>query len=59
MSTKRMQKIIHYSIRGLPLAGVAVSSLLFSSVQVHQFLVLIALLWFQVFILFEAFSIGK
>jgi hypothetical protein len=59
MLKEKIWKIVRYTIRGLPLAGIAISSLLFTSAQANQFLVLIALVWFQVFILFEVFSIGK
>jgi hypothetical protein len=59
MSKEKIRKIIRNTIRGLPLAGITVSSLLFSSARVHQFLILIALLWLQAFLLFEVFSTGK
>ena len=59
MSQEKVSKAVHFVIRGLPLAGVAVTSLVFNSAWIHQFLVLIALLWFQVFILSEAFSSGR
>jgi hypothetical protein len=59
MLKEKIRKIIRYTLLGLPLAGTAVANLLPISARGHQFLVLIVLLWFQVFILFEVFSIGK
>jgi hypothetical protein len=51
--------ILRYTVRGLPLAGITAANLLPLSARGHQFLVLVALVWFQVFILFEVFSVGK
>jgi len=59
MLKEKMQKIVRYILPGLPLAGAAVANLLNISTQAHQFLILIVLLWFQAFILFEVFFTGK
>jgi hypothetical protein len=58
MSKDVIRKTVRYTLIGLPLAGVAGANLLNISAVAHQFLVLIVLLWFQVFIFFEVFS-GK
>lgn len=58
MSKEKFQKGIRYIVLGLPLIGVAWANFLNISAQSHQFLVMIVLIWFQVFILFEVFS-GK
>ena len=42
----------------LPLVGVALTNLLPITARTNQFLVMVTLIWFQVFILFEVFS-GK
>jgi hypothetical protein len=59
MLKEKMQKIARYVLPGLPLVGAAAANLLNISTQAHQFLILIVLLWFQVFILLEVFSYGK
>jgi hypothetical protein len=59
MPKDKIRKIIRYAICGLPLGGILVSSALLNSARLHQFLILIALIWFQAFILFEVFSTGK
>jgi hypothetical protein len=59
MSKKKLKTLLSYAICGLPLAGAAVANTLVVSAKAHQFLVLITLIWLQVFFLFEVFSIGK
>jgi hypothetical protein len=58
MTKTRFSKIIRRIIMGLPLAGIVVMNLFPISARMHQFLVMIALIWFQVFILSEVFSPG-
>jgi uncharacterized membrane protein YoaK (UPF0700 family) len=58
-SKEKVRKIIRYAILSLPLAGVAFASVLTLSVRAHQFLILITLVWFQFFLLFEVFKPGK
>ncbi len=57
--TKKLSKGWKWVIRGLPLAGAVAASLLTLSRVGHQFLVLIVLVWLQVFLLFECFLAGK
>ena len=59
MSKEMIHKTLVYVITGLPLVGAGIANLLPISALAHQFLILIVLLWFQFFILFEAFSNGK
>lgn len=54
-----LQKSIRYTILGLPLAGIVVSSLLPISRLGSQLLMLILLIWFQVFFIFDIFFNGK
>ncbi|HEY3312214.1 MAG TPA: hypothetical protein VGK00_11300 [Anaerolineales bacterium] len=54
-----IQKFFRRLLTGLPLAGVAVATSMPISERAHQFLVMITLIWFQVFILSEVFSPGK
>lgn len=58
MSKEKIKQVLRYTIIGLPLAGVALTNLLPISARTNQFLVMVTLIWFQVFILFEVFS-GK
>ncbi|MCX6081162.1 MAG: hypothetical protein NTW32_16655 [Chloroflexi bacterium] len=55
MSKEKFRSVIRYIMLGLPLAGVTVANFLNISARSHQFLVLIVLIWFQVFLLFEVF----
>jgi len=50
-----LKKSIRYIIRGLPLAGIIVSSLLPMSATGRQLLMLGLLVWFQIFIVFDIF----
>jgi hypothetical protein len=59
MSKEKLKKTILFVICGLPLVGVTIADMLTVSARAHQFLILIILIWFQVFFLFEVFSIGK
>jgi hypothetical protein len=59
MIKAKFQKIVRYIIMGMPLAGAGFASLLPISAWAHQFLVLIILVWFQVFLLCEGFFSGK
>jgi hypothetical protein len=59
MSKEKLKRVFLFGIRGLPLAGVAVANMLTLSVREHQFLILITLIWLQVFFLFEVFSVGN
>ena len=58
MSKEKIQKTVRYIVIGLPLIGVAGANFLNIPAIAHQFLVLIVLLWFQVYLFFEVFS-GK
>ena len=53
------QKSIRYTILGLPLVGIIVSSMLPISTFGSQLLMLILLVWFQVFFIFDIFFNGK
>jgi len=59
MSKQKFSKALRYTLLGLPLVGAAGANFLNISAGAHQFLILITLLWFQVFILFEVFIGGK
>jgi hypothetical protein len=59
MAKEKLKKTILFAICGLPLVGVTIANMLTVSARAHQFLILIILIWFQVFFLFEVFSIGK
>ena len=59
MSKEHVWKFVRYAVMASPLAGVAYISLLPITQRAQQSLVLITLLWLQVFLLFEVFSIGK
>ena len=50
-----LKKNIRYIIRGLPLAGIIVSSFLPMPATGRQLLILGLLVWFQIFILFDIF----
>jgi len=50
-----LKKNIRYIIRGLPLAGIIVSSFLPMPPTGRQLLILGLLVWFQIFILFDIF----
>ncbi len=56
---KKLSKPLRLVMQGLPLAGVVGASLLHVQKFGQQFLVLIILLWIQVFFIVECFLIGK
>jgi hypothetical protein len=59
MKRKKMNVILKYILRGLPLAG-AVASTFFPLHQLgRQFMILIVLVWVQVFFIFELFLAGR
>ena len=53
------KKITEYTIRGLPLAGIVYGSLQPARANLHPLLILAALVWFQVMMLFETFTLKK
>ena len=59
MKKKKIDRRLKLVIEGLPLAAVVGSSLLPVQRMGQQFLVLITLLWIQVFFIVECFVIGK
>ena len=59
MMAKKLPKAIKYVIRGLPLAGAAATSLMPLQRIGQQFLMLIVLLWVQVYIIVEIFLARK
>lgn len=59
MPARKFPKAVKYSIRTLPLAGVVASSFLNLSRFGQQFMILIVLLWIQVFFILEVFLAGK
>jgi hypothetical protein len=59
MSKEKIEKVIRYLFYGLPLVGVIVVGIFSTSERMHQILILAALLFFQVFILFEVFQPGN
>jgi hypothetical protein len=56
---KKLSKKIKVVLRALPLAGAAASVLLPLSRVGQQFMVLIVLVWVQVFVVLEIFLAGK
>jgi hypothetical protein len=59
MSKEKIQNIARYTIRGLPLAGILVSSFLPLTQFGRQLLILGLLVWFQIYIIFDVFQNGK
>jgi hypothetical protein len=55
----KLKKSIRYVIQGLPLAGIIVGSLLPLTTLGRQLLMLAALIWFQIYFIFEIFLNGK
>jgi hypothetical protein len=51
-------KSIRYVIQGLPMAGILITSLFPISTLWRQFLILIFLVWFQVYLIFDFFLHG-
>ncbi len=58
-SAKKLPKAAKYAIRALPLAGAIVTGLFNITRFEQQFLVLIVLLWLQVYFIFELFLAGR
>jgi hypothetical protein len=56
---KPASKTVRYVCLGLPLAGAAASVFLPLQEYARQFMVLIVLLWFQFYLLFEIFLTPK
>lgn len=59
MKKKETSKAIIFVIRSLPLAGALVTSLLPLQRTGQQFLMLIVLLWIQLYFVTEVFLTGK
>jgi len=59
MSKEKISKIARYTIRGLPLAGILVTSFLPLTILGRQLLMLVLLVWFQIYIIFDVFLYGK
>jgi hypothetical protein len=56
---EKIRKFLRYALIGLPLAGVLVADFLPLTARAQQFLIMIVLIWLQVFFLFEVFMSGK
>jgi hypothetical protein len=56
---KRIQKIVRYTLISLPLAGVVVADFMPLTARAQQFLVMIVLIWLQVFFIFEVFLMSR
>ena len=59
MMAKKLPKAVKVAIRTLPLAGAAATAMLPLQRTGQQFLVLIVLLWLQVYFVIEIFLAGK
>ena len=59
MKKKRISKGWKLVIQGLPLAGAASATLLPLQRLGQQFIMLVALLWLQVFFIVECFFVGS
>ena len=59
LQKKKLPKTMKLALQGLPLAGAALTALLPIPRLGQQFVILIVLLWIQVFFLVEAFLAGK
>jgi hypothetical protein len=59
MSRKKLGKITGYIIGGLPVLGMMGAAFMPISARTQQLLVLVALIWFQVFLILEVFLFGK
>lgn len=59
MKKEKLDRRLKLVIQGLPLAAIVGSSLLPVQQLGQQFLVLITLLWIQVFFIVECFLVGK
>jgi hypothetical protein len=54
-----ISRTVKFMIRGLPLVGAIVASQFALSVRASQFLILIVLIWLQVFVVTECFMYGR
>jgi len=59
MKVKKFPKALKYAIRALPLAGAAATTAIHLSRVGQQFMVLIVLVWIQVYFFLEIFLAGK
>ncbi len=59
MSAKKLPKSVKWAIRALPLMGAAGSALLPLSRFGQQFMILIVLVWMQVYFILELFLAGR
>jgi len=59
MERKGISKNLKFVIQGAPLLGAVVASLLPISGLSHQLIILIVLLWIQVFFIFECFRVNR
>jgi len=59
MAGKKLSKTVKFVLRGLPLAGVIGTVLLPLQRTGQQFMVLIVLVWVQVYFILEIFLAGK
>jgi hypothetical protein len=59
MKAKKLPKAVKFVIRGLPLAGAAATALLPLQRVGQQVLMLIVLVWVQVYFITEVFLAGK
>jgi hypothetical protein len=59
MKKEKLNKRLKLVMQGIPLVGVVGASLLPVQRLGHQFLVLITLVWIQVFFIMECFLVSK
>lgn len=58
-SREQIKLVIQYALRGLPIAGIIVSTFLPARKSLQPWLILGTLVWLQTFLLSEVFSISK
>ncbi len=58
-NTKKLPRAAKYALRALPLAGAAASTLIPLSRAGQQFMILIVLVWVQVYFVLELFLAGR
>jgi|WetSurMetagenome_2_1015567.scaffolds.fasta_scaffold402945_1 hypothetical protein len=54
-SRKKLPQVLKHVIRGIPLAGAAATTFLPLTRTGHQFMILIVLVWLQVYFVIELF----
>lgn len=59
MPKKKVPKLVKYILRALPLAGAAGTAFLPLARTGQQFMVLIVLVWIQVYFILELFLAGR